>query len=249
LIVADTGELQTDDVPGLIAALNDIDATAVEGAVLDADMTTHQTQGTLGQAIGDPVADTTTIYQAVATDAAGDNVAVDVIAVKAETALIVADTGELQTDDVPGLIAALNDPTLAAIADAVWDELQAGHTTPDSAGLVLNEWQDGGRLDAILDTLALEASITGLNDITTAQVLTQVNAALDTVISELGVTAPAATPTLRTGLMLLYMMARNKLVVQTSGTDALEVYNDGGTMIASKGLSDDGSDYTEAEMA
>jgi hypothetical protein len=40
---------------------------------------------------------------------AGASVSADVAAVKAETALIVADTNELQTDDVPGLIAALND--------------------------------------------------------------------------------------------------------------------------------------------
>jgi hypothetical protein len=37
-------------------------------------------------------------------------------------ALILADTAELQTDDVPGLIAALNDPTAAAIATAVIEE-------------------------------------------------------------------------------------------------------------------------------
>ena len=49
--------------------------------------------------------------------------------------------------------------------------------------------------------------------------------------------------------MLLYMMARNKLVVQTSGTDAIEVYNNAGTKIAAKTISDDGSDYTEDEMA
>ncbi len=81
-----------------------------------------------------------------------------------------------------------------------------------------------------------------------AEVLVEVNAALDAAISELGVAAPTATPTIRTGLMLLYMALRNKTVVQTSGTDALEIYNNAGTKIASKLLTDDGSDYTEAEM-
>ena len=42
---------------------------------------------------------------------------------------------------------------------------------------------------------------------------------------------------------------RNKTIVQTSGTDALEIHNDAGTKIAAKLLTDDGSDYTEAEMA
>jgi hypothetical protein len=81
------------------------------------------------------------------------------------------------------------------------------------------------------------------------EVESEVNDAIDTAISELGVGAPTATPTIRTALMLMYMAMRNKLVVQTSGTDALEVYNDAGTKIASKLLTDDGSDYTEAKAS
>lgn len=81
-----------------------------------------------------------------------------------------------------------------------------------------------------------------------AEVESEVNDAIDTAISELGVAEPTATPTIRTGLMLMYMALRNKLVVQTSGTDALEVYNNAGTLICKKLLTDDGSDYIEAEM-
>jgi hypothetical protein len=76
----------------------------------------------------------------------------------------------------------------------------------------------------------------------------EVDTALDTAISELGVGAPTATPTIRTGIMLMYHALRNKLVVQTSGTDALEIYDNAGTLIAKKLITDDGSDYTEAEM-
>lgn len=76
----------------------------------------------------------------------------------------------------------------------------------------------------------------------------EVDTALDTAMSELGVAAPTATPTVRTALMLMYMALRNKLVVQTAGTDALEIYNNAGTLIAKKLLTDDGSDYTEDEM-
>ena len=47
----------------------------------------------------------------------------------------------------------------------------------------------------------------------------------------------------------MYMALRNKTVVQTSGTDAIEIYNNAGTKIAAKLITDDGSDYTEAEMA
>ena len=81
-----------------------------------------------------------------------------------------------------------------------------------------------------------------------AEVESEVNDAIDTAISELCVAAPTATPTIRTALMLLYMSLRNKSVTQTSGTDALEVYNNAGAIIAKKLLTDDGSDYTAAEM-
>lgn len=178
LIVADTNELQVDDVPGLIAALNDIsiaqvntevdtaladinldhlvgtataipaivsgtyidqimdDGTAtfdrttdslqalrdnqagaaptaavIADAVWDEDAGGHQTLGTFGQAIGDPVANAKTLYAAIVTDAAGASVAADIIAVKAETVLIVADTNELQVDDIPTLIAAVQSDT------------------------------------------------------------------------------------------------------------------------------------------
>ena len=42
---------------------------------------------------------------------------------------VLADTDELQGDDVPGLIAALNDPAVAAIGDAVLDEVVEGAYT------------------------------------------------------------------------------------------------------------------------
>lgn len=85
--------------------LNDIAA----GDVWAVDATSQQTQGTFGQAIGDPVADTTTIYQAVATDAAGDNVAIDVIAVK-------ADTDDIQTRLPAALVGGRMDSNASAIA-------------------------------------------------------------------------------------------------------------------------------------
>lgn len=55
--------------------------------------------------------------------------------------------------------AALATDAADEIADHVWDELMAGHVAADSAGLVMNDWQDGGRLDLILDARMAEASI------------------------------------------------------------------------------------------
>lgn len=93
--------------------------------------------------------------------------------------------------------------------------------------------------------LATSAEIAALNDISSANVLTQVNAALDTAIAELGVAAPTATPSLRTGLILLYMALRNKLDITAT---TKEIHNDAGTKIAEKTLSDDGTTYTETEL-
>ena len=95
---------------------------------------------------------------------------------------------------------------------------------------------------------ALEATVAALNDISTANVLTQINAALDTAISELSQGVPTTTPTVRTALMLMYMAMTNKFDVQTSGTDAIEIHNAAGTRIAQKLITDDGSDYSAAKM-
>lgn len=114
--------------------------TAAENAdaVWDEDATAHQTQGTFGQAIGDPVADTNTIYKAVVTDATGATVGVDVVAIKAETAIIATDT----TTDIPATLATLATaasiaalPTAATNATALLDAADAIETglTPRGA--------------------------------------------------------------------------------------------------------------------
>lgn len=108
-----------------------------------------------------------------------------------DVAAVLVDTNELQTDDVPGLIAALN-------------------------------------------------------NIAASDVLTQVNTALDTAISELGVAAPTATPTVRTALMLLYMALRNKRTT-TATTDTIS--NDAGTTITTSTLSDDTVTFTKGEYS
>lgn len=103
-ILADTNELQTDDIPAAITALNDPTAAAIADAVWDEATVGHTTASTFGA-----------------------QCATDIDA-------ILADTNELQSDDIPGTIAALNDPTAAAVADAVWDEARSGHTTQGTYG-------------------------------------------------------------------------------------------------------------------
>lgn len=77
---------KTDNLPALPAAVGDIPSAAtIADAVWDEDATGHQTGGTFGQAIGDPGADTNTIFKAVVTDATGATVGVDAAAILADT--------------------------------------------------------------------------------------------------------------------------------------------------------------------
>lgn len=57
---------------------------------------------------------------------------------------------------------------------------------------------------------------------------------------------PSATPTPRNALMLIFMALRNKL---TTTSSAKTIFNDAGSSIASKALSDDGTTYTEAKLS
>jgi hypothetical protein len=140
---------------------------------------------------------------------------------------VLADTNELQSDDIPGTIAALNDPTAAAIADAVWDEASAGHTDAGKAGEQL--WTD---VDAILaDTNELQSDdiptlIAALNDLSTAQVNAEMVDVLRTdTVAELS-SVPAANATIQQMLQFLYLSLRNKRITTTS-TDTIRDDADG----------------------
>lgn len=82
VIASITADAQT---VNFVAASFDIVAAAatvadIAAAVWDLDATAHQTLGTFGQAIGDPVADSNTIFKAVVTDANAATVGLDVVA-------------------------------------------------------------------------------------------------------------------------------------------------------------------------
>jgi hypothetical protein len=87
-------------------------AEQIADAVWDEDATAHQTLGTFGQAIGDPVANAKTLYAALITDAAGASVTADVATVDANV-----DTLITNVPDVISL-AAINAEADTAISDA-----------------------------------------------------------------------------------------------------------------------------------
>ncbi len=205
-ILVDTNELQTDDVPGLIAALNDPAASTIADAVLDEALAGHVVAGSLGKAVTDIETDATTIL---------------------------ADTNELQTDDVPGLIAALNDPTASTIADTVWDEAKAGHVGAGSFG---EETQ----------AHALSSEISAQNDLSTAEVNAEIVDALDTdTYAELA-GVPAATSTLADKINWLFLLARNKLT-QTATTQLVRNDADAGT-VGTSTVSDDATTAIRGEF-
>jgi len=112
---------------------------------------------------------------------------------------------------------------------------------------VLTDWINGGRLDLILDIIAADVvNLDGdaMRGTDAADVLIQVNAALDTAIPELAQGVPAITPTMRTAVMLVYMALRNQFDIIAA---FLKIHNNAGTVITKKALSDDGTTYSEAK--
>jgi hypothetical protein len=110
-----TGCVLTDTVT---TVTNQLSAATIANQVWDTDATGRQSAGSFGQAIGDPGANAETMYDAVITDAAGTNVAVDVVAVKAETVNILADT-----DDIGVAGAGLTD--LGGMSDGMKTEVES----------------------------------------------------------------------------------------------------------------------------
>jgi len=114
-IEADTNELQGDDVPGLIAALNDVSQADITGGAYALD-TDANGRIRIVDGTGAGELDTTsgTVLLSSATEAQID--------------AIEADTNELQSDDVPGLIAALNDIAVSDVLTTQMTESYAANT-------------------------------------------------------------------------------------------------------------------------
>ena len=103
----DADALAADAVTEIAAGLPT--AAGIADAVWDEDATAHQTGGTFGQAIGDPGADTNTIFKAVVTDATGATIGVDIVTID-----------DLLDTEIPALTTAVADlPTNAELATAL----------------------------------------------------------------------------------------------------------------------------------
>lgn len=204
-------------------------AAVVADAVLDEDMTGHQTQGSLGQAIGDPVADTNTIYKAVVTDAAGATVGVDVVAVKAETASIQTDTDDIQSK--------IGTPAGASVsADIAAIEAQTDDIGVAGAGLTALGDARIANLDAAMTTRATPAQVN-------AEVLDVLT--VDT-FAQPGQEAPAATTTFGKMFAYLYKGWRNK---KTQTATTRKLFADNETTVDQVATdSDDSTTYVKGEL-
>lgn len=228
-----------DAVLAAIAALPS--AAAIADSVWDEDATGHQTQGTFGQAIGDPGADTDTLFGLVNTNlnatvsSRASQASVDDLPTNAElaTALGTAD------DAVLAAVAALNDLSQADIRTAVG--LASANLDTQLADLPTN-----AELATALGTAddAVLAAIAALNNLSAAQVNAEMVDVLnvDTFAEPTGV--PPATDSIVDKLGFVHMALRNRIDI--TGTKK-QFYDDAGNVEWEKDLSDDGTTFTETE--
>lgn len=134
LIVADTNELQTDNIPATLATIAGyIDAEVAAILTDTGELQTDLADGGRLDLLIDAIKAKTDNLPA---DPADDSdIDTQLAAIKAETALIVADTNELQTDNTPAAIAALNNLSSANVetaVDAAFENAIPGAPTADS---------------------------------------------------------------------------------------------------------------------
>lgn len=152
-ILADTNELQTDDIPGLIAALNDPTTAAIASAVWSA-ATRTVTAATNITSDGSAITSSSgSVTVGTNSDKTGYSISGTL------TTLDALDTAQdSQHSTTQSAIAALNDPTAGAIADAVWTEAIADHSgTVGSTAEALNAAGGGLTAAAIADAVLDEA--------------------------------------------------------------------------------------------
>ena len=245
-------ELANGAIDAATFAAGAIDATAIANAAIDA------ATFAAGAIDASAIASFAITAAKIGTDAiTSDKIAANAIGAS-EIADGAIDAGAIAADAITS--AKIADFAILAInlgTDAITADKVATSAVQEIRDSILSDSTPflGASIAAILaDTDDIGVAGAGLtavpwNAAWDAEVESEVNDALDTAIAELGVAIPTATPTIRTAMMLLYMALRNRLDIDTAGaSDYKEIYNDAGSVIAKKTLTDDGSVYSEAEM-
>lgn len=113
-----------------------------------------------------------------------------------------------------------------AVADAILDRSASSHTTNSTLGAIINDWEDGGRLDLLLDQLI---------------------AAAVTSTGEPGQGAPPVSASRMTKIDYLYKAWRNK---KTQTSSEQKLFADDATTVDQKAaVSDDATTLTIGEVA
>lgn len=230
-VTGSVGSVATGGITAASIATGAVDAdaiapdagTEIANATWALDATGQQTQGSFGQAIGDPAADTDSIWSLANSNlnatvgSRASQTSVDTIDdfVDTEVAAILADTG---TDGVVVATASKTGYALSAAGvDAIWDESQSGHVTAGTFGLYLDAPVSsgaGGGLDAAgvraaigLATANLDTQLSGIqsdtNDIQTRLPAALVSGRIDSSTGAMAanvMTAAAAAADLTTEL-------------------------------------------------
>jgi len=220
----------------------------IADVIWDEDATAHQTQGTFGQAIGDPAADTNTIYKAVVTDATGATVGVDVAAVLDDTGTagvvvaagsktgysLTATTGlGNQTANITGNLSG----SVGSVTGAVGSVTGAVGSVTGAVGSVTGNV--GGNVVGSVGSLGTTAK----SDVN-AEVVDALN--VDTY-AEPGQESPGATASLVKKIGYLYKAWRNR-TKQTASQYSL--YNDDAATVDQKAtFSDDGTTADKGEIS
>lgn len=179
--VVDAIQAVTDNLPNS-GALTDIDAGVNN---IEAKLPTNYIMGSSVQTNKDDEIDAILVDTGTTLPATLSTIDGKVDTVDGIVDDIVADTNELQSDDVPGLIAALNDPTAAAIADAVWDEdIVATHNTADTAGAILDDLTTPGDFKADVSGLATAAALAVVDGVVDA-ILVDTGTTLETHLADI----------------------------------------------------------------
>jgi hypothetical protein len=230
LIVADTNELQTDDVPGLIAALNDISTAQVNTEVDSAIVTYGLDHLVQTSVVGGDIADNSIIAYMASKSATADW------------------DSFVNTTDALEAIADMSAPSAATIADAVWDEAQADHVAAGSFGVTASEIAS-----VLVDTAEIGTAGAGLTDLggmstgMKAEVNTEVADVMNTdTYTEVSAGAPTDTPTFSGMVRELYWAWKNKKTVTAS---TLTVRNSADAAdLHTAPLSDDGTTFSKGEF-
>jgi len=154
-----------------------------------------------------------------------------------QLAAIVADTNELQTDDVPGLIAAL---------DSVVDAIGVVVSSNNTAIAALND-VSAADVNAQCDTAISDAALaTAANVATVDTVVDAIKVVTDQLVASHAEPSgvPAANETPLNKLAYLFAGLRNQITVTATKK---QFYDDAGSAMWEKDLTDDGTTYTETE--